>query len=119
MKARRALKVVAVSALALAGAAAVYDLLGPMRPLGPHRGDGVFEDLSRRAGPFPVLGYRVGFPEFDLGQAHESTYQVAGLPGLGRDCGVYLAIPDPDMRIDSLNEARALEGSLLLEVRDG
>jgi hypothetical protein len=66
------------------------------RSIEPHQGDGVFENLARRAGPFAINGYGVSMPEFDLGKPFEaeSEYQVAGLLRLHRHCGVYLAIRD-------------------------
>jgi len=61
-------------------------------PIPPHRGDGEFRDISHRAGPFPLRGYTVSMPEFDLGQPLEAEYRVAGLAEIGPECGVHLAI---------------------------
>jgi hypothetical protein len=63
-----------------------------------HRGDGSFQDLSRRAGPFAVPGYSISMPEFDLAKPHEAEYQIAGLANIDRECGVHLAIRDHDGR---------------------
>jgi hypothetical protein len=61
-------------------------------PIAPHRGDGQFQDISHRAGPFRLRGYTISMPEFDLGQPHQQEYRLADLPELGPECGVHLAV---------------------------
>jgi len=64
-----------------------------------HHGDGAFRDLSRRFGPVPAPGYSISFSEFDLGFPHQGQYRFGGLTNIGRECGVYLAIRDPEFRL--------------------
>ncbi len=61
-----------------------------------HQGDGVFEDLSWRAGIFPITGYSIRFTEFDLGREYEASFRFSHVPNIGKACGVYLAIRDSD-----------------------
>lgn len=82
------------------------------RSVAPHQGDGEFENLSRRFGPFALSGYGIDMPEFDLGKPFEGEYKVAGLARLHRRCGVYLATRDA--RFDR----SAKGGNLRLEVTD-
>src|SRR5687768_2531372 len=63
-----------------------------------HHGDGDFQDLSRRAGPFLIPGYCIKMPEFDMGNPHQAEYRVGGLTDIGSKCGVHLAIRDHDDR---------------------
>jgi hypothetical protein len=65
-------------------------------PIQPHQGDGVFEDLSRRASIFPITGYSIRFTAFDLGGKYEASFRFSHVPSIGKKCGVYLAIRDPD-----------------------
>lgn len=62
----------------------------------PHRGDGVFQDLSRRASIFPITGYSIRFAKFDLGHEYEASFHFSHIPSIGKKCGVYLAVRDPD-----------------------
>jgi hypothetical protein len=82
-----------------------------------HLGDGAFQNLSRRAGPFPIPGYSIRMPEFDLAQPFSAEYRVAGLTDIGRECGVYLAIHDSaDHWLRS--PTRQLRGNVRLELFD-
>ena len=65
----------------------------------PHEGDGEFTDLSRRLGPFALPGYCIKLPAFDLGKPFEAEYRLTELSNIGRKCGVYLAIHDPQGRL--------------------
>ena len=96
----------------------------PLTPLPAHEGDGEFTDLSWRvrACGVPVIdvrGFAVSMPRFDLGQDHTDEYRVARQPDIGRECGLYLAIDDPQGRwLMRDDEIRKLRGSLTLEVID-
>jgi hypothetical protein len=79
-----------------------------------HRGDGTFTDLSRRAFPFPLPGYSISMPEFDLGGPFQAEYRLAGLSKTGQDAVVYLAIHDPGNTLDS--RPRGVDGSVRLEL---
>ncbi len=80
-----------------------------------HHGDGVFQDLSRRAGPFAIPGYCISMPEFDLANRHQAEYRLGGLANIGRTCGVHLAIRDHDDRW-WWNETRLLNGKVQLDL---
>jgi hypothetical protein len=86
-----------------------------VKPLPPHTGDGVFEDLSRRM-LFAVPGYSVSFPELDLGKHYESTFRFTRLPVIGEKCYLYFAINDSDVDVISVH-AKA-RGALCMELRD-
>jgi hypothetical protein len=79
-----------------------------------HHGDGVFQDLSHRAGPFPVTGYCISMAEFELANPHQAEYRLGGLPNIGRTCGVHLAIRDHDDRW--YGETRHLNGKVQLDL---
>jgi len=81
-----------------------------------HRGDGIFQNLSHRAGPFAIPGYCISMPEFDLAKPYQVEYRLAGLANIGRKCGVYLAIRDPDDRWGG--DTRSLEGNVHIELVD-
>ncbi len=66
-----------------------------LRPVPPHQGDGEFEDLSFRYGPFAVRGYSISMPAFDLGDSFKAEYRISGLTQIRQKCGVYLAVRDP------------------------
>jgi hypothetical protein len=89
-----------------------------LTPIPSHRGDGQFQDTSHRVGPLPIRGYTISMPEFDLGEAHQAEYHVAGLTNIGQDCGVYLAFHDPNDKRFFGGEWRNLEGKLRLELLD-
>ena len=61
-----------------------------------HKGDGKFENTSRRHGPFAVPGYSIRFPQMDLSQGHLACYKFAALPTIGVDCMLYFAIEPRD-----------------------
>jgi hypothetical protein len=81
-----------------------------------HRGDGVFQNISRRAG-WVVVGYTISMPEFDLSSPRQSEYRVAELPQRGR-CGLYLAIRDPEDTWWRSEDERQVSGRLELVMTD-
>jgi hypothetical protein len=89
--------------------------IGPA-PLAAHRGVGKFEDLSGKAGPF-IRGYSISLPVFDLSSPHEAEYELAELPNIQKECGVYLAILH-DEGTPWLRETKDIDGELLLELVD-
>lgn len=91
----RFIKVALICLLVLGCASVVYDFLAPMRPVLPHRGDGTFQDLSRRVGGVPVYGYSITLPEFDLGASYQAEFSMSGLQDIRRRCVVCLATKDP------------------------
>jgi hypothetical protein len=113
----------------LLGVVAVAAVVGyrclPLTPLPAPSGDGEFTDLSWRARAcfVPVIdvrGFAVSMPRFELGKDHTADYRVAHLPDIGQECGLYLAINDPQGRwVMRDDEIRKLRGSLTLEVLDG
>jgi hypothetical protein len=54
-------------------------------------GDGIIEDISGRYLVYPMPGYSITFPLFDLGQPFEDTYSISNLPDLN-DVGIYLVV---------------------------
>ena len=84
-----------------------------VRPLPPHQGDGIFQDISWRFPydhlGFTVEGYQVLFPEFNLGEAYEAEFKVAGLPDIPQRIGVYLLLSDPDDKVREEEERRRNE----------
>lgn len=97
----------------------------PLRPLLPHKGDGEFADVTVRGkvcvpcGPslWDFRAYSVTFPDFDLTADHRAEYTVAGLPEIGRDCMLYLAIDDPVAEWMARDEKiRPLRAHLLMEI---
>ena len=87
-------------------------------PIPPHRGDGQFQDLSHRAGPFPLRGYNISMPDFDLGSPQRAEYRFAGLSNIGQHCGVYLAIRDEHRRWQGWADRKELDGGLSIELVD-
>jgi hypothetical protein len=81
-----------------------------------HRGDGVFQDISWRAGVLAVSGYCISMPEFDLAKPHQAEYGLGGLTNIGRQCGVHLAIRDPDYRWGWDRRAEQLGARVQLEL---
>jgi hypothetical protein len=80
-----------------------------------YRGDGTFQNLSGRAGPF-ISGYSVTMPEFDLGMPRKAEYELANLKDIGKECGVYLAIvPKNGQRIAGTDQCL---GKLEFELLD-
>ena len=83
-----------------------------MPPIPSHRGDGLFEDLSRRMGIFPMRGYRISMPEFDMARQFEAEYQLAGLSDIGCEAVLYLGIhdaPEDEFHLPSGNGKVRLE----------
>jgi hypothetical protein len=63
-----------------------------------YSGDGVIRDISQPSGLFGTRGYAIEFPSFDLGQEHEATYHLSGLPKLGNaQAQICLLINDPSV----------------------
>jgi hypothetical protein len=83
-------------------------------PLTGYRGDGTFQDRTRRSGPLLIRGYDISMPEFDLGRPFEAEYRVAGLPDIGKKCGIYLAMPFKPR----LSDTDKIGGSLGFELLD-
>src|SRR5262245_38662892 len=111
---RRAVKIAVVAVSLLGGFCIARRVLLP--PVPSHRGDGTFEDVSWFAGPLPVPGYTVTLPELDLGSPLESEYRLAKLPYIGRPCGIYLGIRDPDGGL--WRDTEKFDGELRLELLD-
>ena len=111
---RRAIKMALVAVLLLGGFFVARRLLLP--PVPSHQGDGIFEDVSWFAGPFPIRGYTVTLPELDLGRPHKSEYRLAELPNIGLPCGVYLGIHDHDNRL--WRDTKKFDGALRFELLD-
>lgn len=80
-----------------------------------HQGDGVFADLSGKAGPL-IRGYAISMPEFDLGEPFKAEYRLSKVPSIGRECGVYLVIPR--RAGEFLKDEKHCDGSLRLELTD-
>jgi hypothetical protein len=106
------MKLVAACLLVLSFGALGYRLLALRQPLVPHRGDGTFREFS------PVRGYSIRLPEFDLGEPYQAKFRLAGLPDIGKKCGIYLAIEDPGDRWLRSEGQKRLSGSLRLELLD-
>ena len=111
MQKRRRVKIAVVSVLLLGGFFIARRLLLP--PVPSHRGDGIFQDVSGFAGPFPRPGYTVTMPELDLGSPHELEYRLTDLTSIGRPCGVYLVIRD---QRSVLRDTKKFDGALRLEL---
>ncbi len=59
-----------------------------MPRLPKHKGDGTFSDLSFKArGVYPILGYQIDMPEFDLTRPFDRTYRVSDLPIISAELG--------------------------------
>jgi hypothetical protein len=84
----------------------------------PHQGDGVFQDLSWRAGIFPITGYSISFPEFDLANEYQASFRFSGVPNIRKKCGVYLAIRDPKGYWDEDERIKQLKATMQLELLD-
>lgn len=111
---RRRMLTIAVTATFVLGCFHVGYGMFCLPTIPPHRGDGSFQDLSRRAGPFALPGYCISMAEFDLARSHEAEYHFTALPNIGRKCGVHLAIRDHDGRW--WGTTRHLNGKLTLEL---
>ena len=93
-----------------------------MPDIANHKGDGKFEDISRRTGPFAMPGYSVTFPEIDLSRKHVERYRFSALPniGYGYECNLYFVVPDADVPFPPPG-GRNLQldvGSITLELAD-
>lgn len=84
----------------------------------PHQGDGVFEDLSRRMGIFPITGYSIRFAEFALDHEYEESFHFSSVPSIGKKCGVYLAIRDPEGYWYADRHIKELQATMQLELLD-
>ena len=115
MSRRRALKF-AVGAVVLCACFCVCRGMFWLPAIPSHHGDGAFQDLSRRAGPFAISGYCISMPEFDLANPQQAEYRFGGLANIGRRCGVHLAIRDHDHRW--WGETRGVGGKLQLDLLD-
>jgi hypothetical protein len=115
MSRRSALRLAAV-ATALVVCLSAGRSLFVLRPLSAHHGDGTFADITRRT-PFALPGYTVSMPAFDLALPHQAEYRMSRLPDIGRDCGLFLAIRDPDDGWWGRDQAH-LAGELRLELLD-
>lgn len=82
----------------------------------PHRGDGRFQDISKREGPFALRGYTVVFDGLDLSKPQKACYQFSSLPDIGLECALYFAIQDPHDVIESRQERRFDRGHLTLRL---
>jgi len=87
-------------------ASAYWYFCTTLRPLPPHQGDGTFKDISFHFPydefGFPIRGYLITFPEFDLGKHYEGEFRVADLPAIEEPVGVFLSVSDPDAKIREL-----------------
>jgi hypothetical protein len=117
MRRKLPIRSIAIVVVVFAGASFLFTNCR-MKPVAPHQGDGEFQNLSRWAGPFPLPGYSISMPSFDLGQPFRAEYQVAGLTDIGRECGVPLAVSDPQTDWGFGKSATMLDGSLELELLD-
>lgn len=82
----------------------------------PSHGDGNFRDISWRFPwpgcpvGYPIRGYVVKFPAFDLDEEYHAEFVVTDLHDISHDVGVYLVVDDPQP-----SETAELE----IEVYDG
>lgn len=104
-----------VLAIGVIGIALVGYHLFARKSIPPHQGDGRFEDLSRRVGPFWLPGYSITLPEFDLTNEHETSFRVANLADINAKCMVYFGFHDAEYAIDW---ERATIGEISIEVSD-
>ena len=111
MRKRRGAKIALAVGLLLGCFFITRRLLLP--PVPAHRGDGSFQDISWFAGPFPIRGYSITMPEFNLSEPFQAEYHLASLTDIGT-CGIYLAIRDRHWS----SETKLLGGRLQLELLD-
>jgi hypothetical protein len=112
---RRAVRL-AIAAIVLLGCFYIGRGLFWLPAVPSYRGDGTFQDLSHRAGPFAIRGYCISMPEFDLAEPYQAEYRLAQLANIGRKCGVHLAIRDHDDRW--WGDTRFFGGEVRLELFD-
>lgn len=113
---RRRAMMIAVALLVLFACFGVGKGMFWLPSIACHHGDGDFQDLSRRAGPFAIPGYCVKMPELDLGKPHRAEYRLGGLANIGRKCGVHLAIRDHNDRW--WGDTRDVGGKVKLDLVD-
>lgn len=111
---RRGVKIAVAACLLAGGLFLAHRLLLPS-VVAP-QGDGRFQDISFFAGPFPIRGYSVSMPEFDLSTPFEAEYHVSGLSNIGQDCGVFLRFDDHGR--GSWSDTKKVGGQLHLDVMD-
>ncbi len=84
----------------------------------PHAGDGRFEDISHRLGPFAVPGYSISMDEFDLGEPRDAEYHIRNLTDIGRQAWLFLAVRcSNDLGVPSYSFGHA-DATLHLELLD-
>jgi hypothetical protein len=85
-----------------------------------HQGDGEFENIARRHGPFVINGYRINFERIDLSKDYEAKMTFSRLPRFGSKCSLYFVIEDPDHRLESGGMGRHAfwRGKVAIEVCD-
>jgi len=113
MRKRRAVKIAVMAVLLLGCFFLARRLLLP--PVPSHRGDGNFQDISWWS-PLPIRGYSISMHDLDLATAHQLEYRLSGLTDIGRPCGVYLVILDPDQGLE--RDTKQFDGHLQLELID-
>jgi len=85
--------------------------------LPPHVGDGEFQNISKRHGPFVLNGYRVVFEKFDLSKDYENKVSLSRLPEFGfTECRLFFVIDDPEDRITGRHSVSI--GRVALELCD-
>jgi hypothetical protein len=94
-----------------------------MPPVQRHAGDGQFSNTSWRfpwvTVGLPVPGYEINFDDFDLGEEFDATYNVARLPSLSGEVGIYLSVVDPGHELRSDESRHELNATVEIEVIDG
>jgi hypothetical protein len=88
--------------------------------LPPHHGDGEFENIARRHGPFVINGYRINFERIDLSKDYEAKMMFSRLPRFGSRCLLDFVIEDPDHRLESGGMGRHAfyRGKVAIEICD-
>ena len=114
---KRIVKIVAllVPALLLAYICSGYYMI---LDLPPHQGDGDFENIARRHGPFVINGYRINFERIDVSKDYEAKMMFSRLPRFGSKCLLYFVIEDPDHRLEEMGRYAFYRGKVAIEVCD-
>lgn len=86
-----------------------------MPTIPPHRGDGQFENVSRRYYFAAVPGYTISMPKFDLGKDFKGEYKVTGMANVGEGI-LYMGMRYAPFEI--WTKDREFEGWLDLEMVD-
>ena len=60
----------------------------------PHRGDGQFQDISRRLGPIAISGYGIRMDEFDMSERFDAEYRFGSMTNIERAAYLYLGVHD-------------------------